>query len=155
FADTLAAWRSPRGYIDNVAAAIAVAATDERAAGTIYNVCEEPPFSELEWARKIADEMQWKGEFVLLPADRTPQHLLRPGNAAQHWEASSARIRRELNYQDPVDLNDAIRHTIRWELENPPTEMPSALFDYAAEDAALVAMQRRPKSLAFRTQRGI
>jgi len=96
FPDTLAAWHSPRGYVENVAAAIASAATDDRAARRIYNVCEEPSFSELEWARKIAAEMGWDGEFVVLPVERTPGHLLKPGNAAQHWTASSARIRREL-----------------------------------------------------------
>lgn len=135
FADTLGAWRSPRGYIENVAAAIVLAATDARAAGRIYNVCEEPAFSELEWAKKIATGMRWTGEFVVLPADHTPPHLLRPGNAAQHWEASSARLRRELGYVEPVALDEAIRKTIRWELENPPT-LPLAQFDYAAEDEA-------------------
>ncbi len=62
FPETLAAWRSPRGYVENVAAAIALAATDERAARRVYNVCEEPSFSELEWARKIAargDAVGW------------------------------------------------------------------------------------------------
>ncbi|HLZ43599.1 MAG TPA: NAD-dependent epimerase/dehydratase family protein [Candidatus Sulfotelmatobacter sp.] len=137
FADKLAAWRSPRGYVENVTAAIALAATDSRAAGRIYNICEEPAFSELEWAQKIAAEMQWKGEFVTLPAERTPVHLLRPGNAAQHWTASSARIRTELGYQDPVGLGEAIRETIRWELENPPALQFAPAFDYAAEDAAV------------------
>src|SRR5713101_6483534 len=36
--ETLAAWYSPRGYVENAAAAIALAATDERAARHIYNV---------------------------------------------------------------------------------------------------------------------
>src|SRR6202451_1737107 len=138
FAETLAAWRSPRGYVENVAAAIALAATDERAARRIYNVCEEPSFSELEWARKIADEMQWKGKFVTLPTDRTPPHLMKLGNAAQHWTASSARIRRELGSAEPVAIEEAIRRTIPWERENPP-EAFLAQFDYAAEDAALEA----------------
>ena len=50
--------------MENVAAAIALAATDDRAARRIHNVCEEPSFSELEWAWKIAREMGWEGEFV-------------------------------------------------------------------------------------------
>jgi len=137
FPETLAAWRSPRGFVENVAAAIALAATDDRAARRIYNVCEEPSFSELEWARKIANEMRWEGEFVVLPVERTPRHLLKPGNAAQHWTASSARIRRELGYQEPVALEEAIRQTIRWERENPPAATFLAQFDYAAEDAAV------------------
>jgi nucleoside-diphosphate-sugar epimerase len=139
FPETMAAWHSPRGYVENVAAAIALAATDDRAARRIYNVCEQPSFSELEWAGKIAAAMQWEGNFVVLPAERTPPHLQKLGNAAQQWTASSARIRRELGYQDAVALEDAIRRTISWEVENPPTEALLAQFDYTAEDAAVAS----------------
>jgi hypothetical protein len=38
-------------------------------------VCEEPSFRELEWARKIASEMRWKGEFVVLPVEHTRARL--------------------------------------------------------------------------------
>ena len=142
FPEALAAWRSPRGYVDNVAAAIALAATDNRAERRIYNVCEEPSFSELEWARKIAGEMRWKGEFIVLPVERTPSHLLKPGNAAQHWTASSARIRQELGYQEPVAIEEAIRQTIRWERQIRRPACSLAQFDYAAEDAAIADHQR-------------
>jgi nucleoside-diphosphate-sugar epimerase len=128
--------------VENVAAAIALAATNDRAARRIYNVCEEPSFSELEWARKIASEMRWEGEFVVLPVERTPRHLLKPGNPAQHWTASSSRIRRELGYEEVVAIEDAIRQTIRWQRENPPAVRFLAQFDYAAEDAA-IAIERR------------
>jgi nucleoside-diphosphate-sugar epimerase len=137
FHETIAAWRSPRGYVENVAAAIAPAATDDRAAGRIYNVCEEHSFSELEWARKITAEMRWDGEFVVLPVERTLRHLLQPGNAAQHWSASSARLRREMAYEEPVAIEEAVRRTIRWQRENPPAVTFLAQFDYQAEDAAL------------------
>src|SRR5260370_4859339 len=50
------------GHVENVAAAISLAATDEHAARRVYNVCEEPSFSELEWARKIAAAMRWDGD---------------------------------------------------------------------------------------------
>lgn len=137
FAETLAAWRSPRGYVENVAAAIALAATDERAARRIYNVCEEPPFSELEWAKEIAAAMHWDGEFVVLSDEKTPPHLRRPGNAAQHWSGSSARIREELGYSEPVVIEEAIRRTVEWEGDNPPAGDLTPQFDYAAEDAAV------------------
>ena len=113
FSEPHADWRSPRGYVANVAAAIALAATDSRA-GRLYNICEEPVFSELEWAKKIAAEMHWRGEFAVLPVERTPRHLLQPGNYTQHWTASSARIRRELGYAEPVTIEQAIRQTIAW-----------------------------------------
>ncbi len=139
FPETLAAWHSPRGYVENVAAAIALAATDQRASRRIYNVCEQPSFSELEWAQKVASAMKWKSDFVILPVEETPPNLQRPGNAAQHWTATSARICLELGYQEPVALEDAIRRTINWERENPPNEVPLTQFDYAAEDAAVAA----------------
>lgn len=139
FPETLAAWRSPRGYVENVAAAISLAATDERSARRIYNVCEEYPFSELEWARKIGAAMQWTGQFVVLPDEQTPSHLRRPGNAAQHWAASSERIRRELGYSEPVPLDEAIRRTIEWERNHPPPQEFMPKFDYQAEDAALAS----------------
>lgn len=142
FPETMAAWRSPRGYVENVAAAIALTATDERAARRIYNVCEEPSFSELEWARKIAAAMLWDGDFVVLPIEHSPRHLQQPGNAAQHWTASSARIRQELGYQEPVAIEEAIRRTIFWEQENPPADGLPAQFDYAAEDAAVAEHHR-------------
>jgi nucleoside-diphosphate-sugar epimerase len=81
--------------------------------------------------------MRWKGEFVVLPAERAPPHLLKLGNAAQHWTASSARIRHELGYEEPVAIEDAIRQTISWERKNPPAEALLSQFDYAAEDAAV------------------
>jgi nucleoside-diphosphate-sugar epimerase len=143
FPDTVAAWHSPRGYVVNVAAAIVLAASDERAAGRIYNVCEEPSFSELDWARKIAAAMQWDGEFSVLPVEQTPEHLLKPGNYAQSWTASSTRIRRELGYQEPVTTEEAIRRTISWELENPPEIASLVPLDYGAEDTA-IAVHGRP-----------
>ncbi|MFY9792803.1 MAG: hypothetical protein WA474_18590 [Candidatus Sulfotelmatobacter sp.] len=73
------------------------------------------------------------------PEARTPEHLLRPGNAAQHWSASSARIRQELGYREPFATEDAIQRTISWERESPPTPVLLAQFDYAAEDAAVAA----------------
>jgi nucleoside-diphosphate-sugar epimerase len=146
FPDTMAAWHSPRGYVENVAAAIALAATDARAARRIYNVCEDPSFSELEWARKIAGEMGWEGDFVVLPVARTPRHLLKPGNAAQHWTASSARIRQELGYEEPIAVEEAIRRTIRWQSENPPSVPFLERFDYAAEDAAAAGAGDEPEN---------
>ncbi|HZS29135.1 MAG TPA: NAD-dependent epimerase/dehydratase family protein [Candidatus Angelobacter sp.] len=136
FADDDAAMRTPRGYVENVAAAIALAATSPQASGRIYNVCETEFFSELDWAKKIAAATGWSGEFVVLPHDRTPKHLLWPGNTRQHIVASSERIRKELGYRELVPREEAIRRTIDWDCANPPTQS-LAQFDYPAEDEAL------------------
>ncbi|MGH7602055.1 MAG: NAD-dependent epimerase/dehydratase family protein, partial [bacterium] len=43
-----AGWRWTRGYVENVAAAIVLAITNERAIGRIYNVGEQAAFTEAE-----------------------------------------------------------------------------------------------------------
>jgi nucleoside-diphosphate-sugar epimerase len=136
FADDVATLRTPRGYVEDVAAAIALAATSPQAAGRVYNVNETESFGELDWARKIAAATHWAGEFVVLPHNRTPKHLLWPANTAQHVVASSERIRKELDYRELLPREEAIRRTIEWERANPPAA-PTAQFDYAAEDQAL------------------
>jgi nucleoside-diphosphate-sugar epimerase len=131
-----ASWRGPRGFVENVAAAIALAAVDGRAAGRVYNVGETESLTELEWAERIAAAAGWSGRFVTLPAERMPAHLLMPGNLDQHWTIDTTRIREELGYGEVVAQADAIRRTIEWERANPTGSSPHA-FDYDAEDAAL------------------
>jgi nucleoside-diphosphate-sugar epimerase len=133
-----AAWRSPRGYVENVAAAIALAATSEQAAGRIYNVGEAESLSELNWARQIASVAGWAGEFIVLPADRTPSHLHMQGNLEQHWLVDTTRIREELGYVEPIPRGEALARTVEWERAHPPPIDPRA-FDYEAEDAAIAA----------------
>ena len=130
-----ARWRGPRGYVENVAHAIALATLAERARGRIYHVCEEPCLSDLEWQKNIAAETGWSGKFVVLPREKTPKHLLMPGNLSQHAVANAERIRRELGYREPVPIGEAIRRTIAWERENPPAGPSFHQFDYEAEDA--------------------
>ena len=136
-ADDHAAWRGPRGYVGNVAHAIAVASVSESALGRTYHVCDEPGLTELEWQKRIAAQTEWHGRFVLLPNQQTPKHLLMPGNASQHMVATSERIRRELAYKEPFPMDESIRRTIAWEQANPPTGPSFHQFDYPAEDAAL------------------
>lgn len=136
FADDVALLRTPRGYVEDVASAIVLATTERQAAGRVYNVCESECFGELEWARKIAAAVAWDGEFVVLPHDRTPKHLLWPANTAQQFVVQSDRIRAELGYRETISRDEAFRRTIPWERANPPAPELHQ-FDYAAEDAAL------------------
>jgi nucleoside-diphosphate-sugar epimerase len=135
--DDFAAWRGPRGYVENVAHAIALAATSDQAAGRVYNICEEPTLSELVWQTRIAKQLNWPGRFVVLPRERTPKHLLLLGNSAQHVVASSECIRTELRYKEQVEIEEAIQRTAAWEQRYPPSTINLQQFDYDAEDAAL------------------
>jgi nucleoside-diphosphate-sugar epimerase len=135
--DDYAAWRGPRGYVENVAHAIALAAISDQALGKTYHVCDEPTLTELEWVKKIAAQIAWGGKFVVIPKEKTPKHLLMPFDASQHMIANSERIRTELGYNEPVTLEAAIRKTIAWEQANPPTGTSFHQFDYDEEDLAL------------------
>ena len=126
----------PRGYVEDVAAAIALATVSDRASGRTYNITAEHAFSELEWARKIGDIVGWKGSLVPVPGDKIPGHLRMPVNAEQQWIVSSKRIRDELGFVEPVSLDAGIARTIEWERNNPPAIDPK-LFDYAAEDVVI------------------
>lgn len=132
-----AEWRGPRGFVENVAHAIVLAAVSDRARGRTYHVCEEPSVTDLEWMKKIAEAMEWSGRFVVLAREKTPKHLLLPVNAAQHAAADSSRIRTELGYREMVSIEDAIKRTVAWERANPPAGANFHQFDYEAEDAAL------------------
>lgn len=134
-ADAVAAWRGPRGYVENVAAAIALAATSDVATGRTYNVAERPSFSELDWTRQVTEAMGWRGDVIVLPMADAPPHLRMPVRLEQHWVVDSSRIRSELGYAEPVTLSEALERTIAWERVNPPPFNPQA-FDYDAEDAA-------------------
>jgi nucleoside-diphosphate-sugar epimerase len=137
----LAGLRLPRGYVENVSAAIALASTADAARDKTYNIVEPTPFSELEWTRLVGEAAGWNGEVIALDPDETPAHLRAPFNTAQDWIVGSDRIRTELGYKEPVDIPEALARTIRWERANPPADVPAAAFDYAAEDAAIERFQ--------------
>lgn len=134
----MASWRWTHGYVEDVAAAIALAVVDERAAGRIYNVGEPAPLTWAEWVREIGRASGWDGEIVTAPKDRLPEYL----DTDQHLFVDTSRIRWELGYEEAVSRSEALRRTVAWEREHPPAEVDPTSFDYAAEDAALAGLDR-------------
>jgi nucleoside-diphosphate-sugar epimerase len=140
--ERVASWRWTRGYVENVAAAIALAVEDERAAGRIYNVGERESPTWADWAYKTAQVVGWHGTLLLVPPERLPAHLVSELDTRQHLVTASSRIRQELGYTEPVVLDEALRRSLVWERANPPQQVDLARFDYAAEDAALAGLGR-------------
>jgi nucleoside-diphosphate-sugar epimerase len=120
---SVAQFRATRGYVENVAAAIALAATADRAAGRVFNVGEPDSPSELDWARQVADVVGWKGEILVVPDAEAPPHLRLPGNLRQQWVADSTRLRTELGYAESVGRPEALRRTAEWERSHPPAAL--------------------------------
>ncbi len=113
--ESRAGWRAARGYVDNVAEAIALAATDSRAAGRVYNVSDAKAFTEREWAVNIGRAAGWTGEVVTKPREQLPTDLVRDYDFGQHLFADTQRIRTELGYREPVALEESLRSTVEWE----------------------------------------
>ncbi len=137
--ETLAAWRWTRSYVENAAAAIVRAATDERAPVRVYNVGDHAmPY--VDWLRAIGRAAGWQGEVVPLPTQRLPKHLRPPhGEYAQHLVADTTRIRGELGYEEPVPFEDGLRRSIAWERAN-RVDLDPRLLDYEAEDVLLASL---------------
>jgi nucleoside-diphosphate-sugar epimerase len=133
----MADWRWTKGYVEDVAQAIALAVADERAAGRVYNVGEPETLTELEWVQAIGLAAGWEGQIALVPLARLPA-ALNPGiNTDQPLVTDTTRIREELGYAERVPFDRALRQTIDWQRGNPPAQIDEARFDYEAEDELL------------------
>jgi nucleoside-diphosphate-sugar epimerase len=128
----LARWRCLRGYVEDVAAAIALAATDAKAAGRVYNIAEEIAYTEAEWVSRIGEAAGWGGKVVTVLRGRLPV----PFNTDQDLTMDSSRIRAELGYREVVRPAEALRQTIAWERANPSAQA----LDYAVEDALIAEL---------------
>jgi nucleoside-diphosphate-sugar epimerase len=130
-----AGWRWTRGYVENVAAAIVLAITNERATGRIYNAGEERTLTEAEWVYEIGRATGWSGKVVPVKKEQLPKHLRLDLDWDQHLVVDTSRMRRELGYVEPVPLAEAIARTVKWEQENSPEQIDPKQFDYGAEEA--------------------
>ncbi len=133
----VAGWRWAHGYVDDMAHAIALAATDDRAAGHIYNVAEPDAQSYEERARALGHAAGWQGEFVIVPHDELPVSLQWDGDTSQDVVVDTTRIRRDLGYAEALPREERLARAVAWERANPPAEDAPGAFDYAAEDEVL------------------
>lgn len=132
-----AQWRWTHGYVEDVATAIAVAVTQSRAAGCIYNVGEADALTRAQWVRAIGDAAGWRGRIIAVPTDLLPTALRTEVDTRQDIVTDSSRIARELGTTDSVPRAEALRRTIDWERANPPASSARQPLDYAAEDAII------------------
>ncbi|MCB2156476.1 NAD-dependent epimerase/dehydratase family protein [bacterium] len=135
-----AAWRTTRGYVENVAAAIALAVNDDRAAGRTYNVGEEDGLTEKEWLEAIGREAGWSGRVVSVPKEELPESLVADMNTDQDLVCDCSHIRDELGFKAEIDLPEALRRTIEWQRKNHPPRIDESAFNYAEEDKILARL---------------
>jgi nucleoside-diphosphate-sugar epimerase len=104
-----AQWHCTRGYVEDVAWAISLAAVDDRAAGEVYNIGEPEALTEQAWAGAIAQAAGWPGRVVADPS--APPSL--PANWSVPLTVDSRHIRAHLGYEEPVGRVEGLRRTIQ------------------------------------------
>jgi nucleoside-diphosphate-sugar epimerase len=92
-------WRWTHGYVENVAAAIVLAATHPAAGGQIYNVGEEH-------TPTVGDRLKD------LPPSSIASATSMLANFEQDLVYDTSRIRDELGYREPVSYNEGLRRTL-------------------------------------------
>jgi nucleoside-diphosphate-sugar epimerase len=110
------AWRCTRGYVEDVAAGIATAALDGRAAGATYNLGEPDALSEHEWLESVAEAAGFEVEVAPDPDA--------PSSLPARWEiplvTDSRRIRADLGYREPVGRAEGLRRSVAAETRTKP-----------------------------------
>ncbi len=92
-------WRWTHGYVENVAAAIVLAATDPRGASNVYNVGEE-------YTPTISERLAWMPDSPIGPVVNDTFDY------TQDIAYDTSRIRRELGYKEVISEYDAILRTL-------------------------------------------
>ena len=115
-----------RGYVENVAHAIALATVSDNAAGRVYNVAEPNPYTEAEWTAKIGAVAGWYGRVIIVPRTKRLHTSYCRTNLNSTSFMDSARIRSELGYTESVPVDEALRRTTEWEQANPPRQINPA-----------------------------
>lgn len=129
-----------RGYIDNMAHLVCLAATRPEAAGEAFNAGDERVMSARRVAEVIVDELGAPMELIGIPAQFCRGLYPLAEKSTQILDMSKAR--NLLGYRDIVDVEEATRKTARHLHDHPPLEADlrpagHGHFDYAAEDALM------------------
>lgn len=125
-----------RGYVDNVAALVVLAATHPRAPGNAFNAGDERVISARAVAELIRDELESTIDLVGMPAAWCPGVFPLAEKSSLILSLNAARTL--LGYRDVVDVETATRRTARYLSEHPlaPDHLNTIVgtFDYDHED---------------------
>ncbi|MGH6965045.1 MAG: NAD-dependent epimerase/dehydratase family protein [Phenylobacterium sp.] len=109
-----AAWRTGYGYVDDVAAGLALAATHPTASG-VYNLGPPEAPDHAQWANRFAAALDWPGEVRLMDRELVPAATRAALDALDlniPMVADTTRIRAGLGYLEVTDPAEALARTI-------------------------------------------
>lgn len=106
-----AEWKWSKGYVGNVARTIAACLTHPRTEGTTLNVADSAAIPELEWGRRIAALLAWKGRLLTAPKETLPTPLRDDFVHDQNLDYATERIEKVLGAQARIVLGEGLRAT--------------------------------------------
>ena len=118
-----AVWRTSYGYVDDVAAALGLAATHPAASGRTYNVGPVATEDHVHWAGRFAALLGWTGELRPVPREQVAEPArshLDGLDLTYPFVTDTRRIRAELGYREVTDPADALRRTVEDEIAHSP-----------------------------------
>jgi nucleoside-diphosphate-sugar epimerase len=110
-----ARWSWTRGYVEDIAFGLALAAVDRNAVSQIFNVGEKEAEAEIDWIRRIGRAAGWAGEIEIISADKLPKELAEQYDWNHHLAGDTRRIRQILGYEETISPNEAMERSVRWE----------------------------------------
>ena len=114
-----ASWRATFGYVDDVAAGIALAAVHPAAGGETYNLGRANTPTNLAWAATFAEHLGWPGQVHLAHPD-VARGALAAAVAGLDLSyplfVDNAKIRRRLGYAEPTPLEEVLERTVADEM---------------------------------------
>ncbi len=106
-------WESTYGYIENVGAAIASTLGEARAYNQIFNIADKAQGTQRFWAEQIARRLGWSGSLTGTDEDQGPQwRHLNQLDLAVPLRVGADKFRRMLEFEDIIDIADALDRTI-------------------------------------------
>ncbi len=134
-----------RGYLENMAHAVALAVEAPPARERVCNAADAGQFTVRQIIDAVAAILDHRWEVIevpdhLLPAHRPSQALpygIDPYHIRPHLLLDTTRLRAELGYADVVSPAAALEATVRWLAGRPDVVRSAPHLDYAAIDAAI------------------
>jgi nucleoside-diphosphate-sugar epimerase len=122
-----------RGYVQDVARGVSLVLGSDDSIGGVFNVGEAKSWSVRMWAERILEAAEHEAELVTVPDPAIPSDMQITRSRRQHFLVDTRRARAAFGYTDS-DPMEALRRSVRWHFEHPPTQ-GSASFD--EDDRAL------------------
>jgi nucleoside-diphosphate-sugar epimerase len=140
-----------RGYVENLAWLVFLAATRPEAAGQFFNAGDEQVLPARRVAEIIIDELKSPMELIGMPAELCRGVFPLAEKSSAILDMSKAKLL--LGYRDRVDVETATRITARHLADNPPDEKDLnpqfyGRFDYAREDRLKLEWQKAMEGMS-------